>query len=80
MSRLGFLAFMGGNRFILLLRVALVAVIADLLDEPQLASLICVGAGLLAYGGALQQLLVDSNGAEELISVDQPLLEGFFTI
>ena len=71
---------MSGYRFVLLLQVGLVAVVADLLDEPQLASLICVGAGLLAHCGALQQLLVDSNGAEELISVDQPLLEGFFPI
>ena len=71
---------MGGDRFVLLLWVGLVAVIADLLDEPQFASLICVRAELLAYRGALQQLLVDSNGVEELIPVDEPLLEGFFAI
>ena len=34
----------------------------------------------MAYRSALQQLLVDSNGVEELVPVDQPLLEGFFTV
>ena len=78
--RLRFLAFMGWDRFVLLLDVRLIAIIADLLDEPKLTSLICVSTELLAYCGALQQLLVDSNGVEELISINQTLLKRFFTI
>ena len=49
---------------LLQLWVGLIAVVADLLDEAYLSSLIRVRAKLLAYRGTLQQVLVDSDGVE----------------
>ena len=64
----------------MLLQVGLIAVVADLLYESQFASLIRIGAKLLADGGTLQHMLVDSDGVEKLVSVDKLFLERFFTV
>ena len=78
--RLRFLVFARRNRLVLLLEVGLVAIIADLLYEAQLASLICIGAELLTDRCAFQQMLVDPDRVQELVPIDQFLLQGLFAI